>query len=109
MKNLFLSVVLLLTVSFAFANVSSNSSESLTKVNVNSFKSIDNFQNSSIITINSISELSELNRTLSNIDGYCDVSFTFTINVGVFSASGTISGSCAEAQSFFEWIMTFFQ
>ncbi len=107
MKNLFLSVVLLLTVSFAFANESSNSAESLTKVN--SFKSIDNFQNSSVIAINSISELSELNRTLSNISRFCEVSFTFTISVGIFSASGKISGSCEEAQDFFKWIMTFFE
>ena len=106
MKNLFLSLVLLLTVSFAFANDNYNNSENLAKAI--SFKSIDDFQSSNAVTINSISELSELNRILSNVNEMCSVSFTFEINIGVFSASGTIEGSCQEAQDFFSWIKKLF-
>jgi hypothetical protein len=107
MKNLFLSVLFVLTASLSFANTSDINSKSLSKVN--SFKSIDNFQNAGVITINSINELAELNKILSNTNDLCDVSFTFEINVGVFSASGTISGGCGEAQAFFDWIMSLFQ
>ena len=38
----------------------------------------------------------------------CSVSFTFEINIGVFSASGTIEGSCQEARDFFSWISDLF-
>ena len=106
MKILFLSLGLLLTVSFTFANENYNNSENLAKAI--SFNSIDDFQNSSAIAINSISPLSELNRTLSNINEMCSVSFTFQISIGVFSASGTVEGSCQEARDFFSWVTELF-
>jgi hypothetical protein len=106
MKNLIFALAFMLVGTFSFANENINS-------NVNK---IDNYSqteftqnHNQLIVINSLDELKLISEQLSNMKNSCEVSFTFSISVGVFSASGTISGTCQDAQNFFDWIYSFFQ
>jgi hypothetical protein len=107
MKNLFLALAFMLVSTFAFAN---NIGNDKSLISSDSYIYTNTIQSpNQHLVINSLEDFRIISEELSNIDNACSVSFTFEINVGVFSASGTIEGSCQEARDFFTWINSFFE